>query len=71
MNRKPNFVLYENEDSTVYSGYFIKYDGDMRWLLERLNSPLMEQFIAVSSRDFRGAWKAYSKKVIEDFIVPP
>ncbi len=71
MNQKPNFVLYENEDCTVYSGYFIKYDGDMQWLLERLNSPLMEQFIAVSSRDFRGAWKAYSKKVIEDFIVLP
>ncbi len=71
MNLRPNFVLYENEDCTVYSGYFIKYDGDMRWLLERLNSAAMERFIAVSSRDFRGAWKAYSKKAIEEFIVPP
>jgi adenine-specific DNA-methyltransferase len=70
MNRKPNFVLCENEEYLVYSGYFIKYDGDLRWLLERLNSPEMEHFISVSSRNFRDGWRAYSKKVLEDFIVP-
>lgn len=69
MNRKPNFVLYENADCTVYSGYFINYDGDWKALLEKLNSDAMKNFVAMSSRDFRGAWKAYSKKVIEDFIV--
>ena len=69
MNAKPNFILHEREDCTVYSGYFIKYDGDYHALLPRLNSTEMEQFVAVSSRDFRGAWKAYSKKVIEDFVV--
>jgi adenine-specific DNA-methyltransferase len=69
ISRKPNFILYENEECLVYSGYFIKYDGDMQWLLERLNSPEMEHFISVSSRDFRNGWKAYNKKVIEDFIV--
>jgi hypothetical protein len=69
MNRKPKFILYENEECLVYSGYFIKYNGDLHWLIERLNSPEMEQYIATSSRYFRNGWKAYNKKVIEDFIV--
>jgi methylase of polypeptide subunit release factors len=69
MNRKPNFMLYENEECLVYSGYFIKYDGDMQWLLERLNSAEMENFISFSSRNFRNGWRAYNKKVIEDFIL--
>jgi len=29
----------------------------------------MKEFIQVSSRDFRGGWKAYNKKVIEDFPI--
>jgi hypothetical protein len=70
MNRKPKFILYENEECLVYSGYFIKYNGDLQWLLERLNSPEMENFISVSSRNFRDGWRAYNKKVIEDFIIP-
>jgi len=69
MNRKPKFILYENEECLVYSGYFIKYDGDLQSLLERLNSLEMEHFISVSSRSFRNGWKAYNKKAIEDFIV--
>jgi hypothetical protein len=70
MNRKPNFILCENEECLVYSGYFIKYNGDLHWLIECLNSPEMEQYIAASSRYLRNGWKAYNKKVIEDFIVP-
>jgi methylase of polypeptide subunit release factors len=70
INRKPNFVLCENEEYLVYSGYFIKYDGDTQWLLEHLNSPEMEYFIACSSRNFRNGWRAYNKKVIENFIIP-
>ncbi len=69
MNIKPNFILYENEDCTFYSGYCIKYNGDYTKLLKQLNSEEMEKFIRVSSRDFRGGWKAYNKKVIEDFII--
>ncbi|MCW5924861.1 MAG: hypothetical protein KIS77_21255 [Saprospiraceae bacterium] len=73
MNRRPNFVFYENEDCTFYSGYCIKFNGDSEWLLEQLNSERMQRFIEVSSRDFRGGWKAYNKKVVENFIVemPP
>jgi len=69
MNRKPKFILCENEECLVYSGYFIKYDGDMQWLLHILNSPEMEKFVSVASRGFRDGWKAYNKKVLEDFIV--
>ncbi|WP_353719590.1 N-6 DNA methylase [Dyadobacter sp. 676] len=69
INRKPNFILYENPDVTVYSGYFIKYDGDYQMLLEQLNSQRMADFVAVAGRDFQGGYKGYNKKVIENFIV--
>jgi len=69
MNAKPNFVNYENPNCTFYSGYCIKYDGDPRPLLSQLNSPRMEEFVEMSCRDFRGGWKAYNKKIIENFEV--
>ncbi|MDR0926921.1 MAG: N-6 DNA methylase [Ignavibacteria bacterium] len=69
MNEKPNFVYYDNKDCTFYSGYCIKYKGDAKKLLQQLNSKRMEQFVAMSCRDFRGGWKAYNKKIIENFIV--
>jgi hypothetical protein len=69
MNAKPNFVNYENPECTFYSGYCIKYNGDTRGLLSQLNSPRMEEFVNMSCRDFRGGWKAYNKKIIENFEV--
>ncbi|KAA0993133.1 Eco57I restriction-modification methylase domain-containing protein [Dyadobacter aurulentus] len=69
MNREPNFVLYENPEVSVYSGYFIKYEGNPAALLAQLNSKRMEDFIAVAGRDFQGGYKGYNKKVIENFIV--
>jgi adenine-specific DNA-methyltransferase len=69
MNRFPNFVLYENPDCTVYSGYFIKYDGDYNDLLSQLNSQRMADFITVAGRDFQGGYKGYNKKVVENFII--
>lgn len=69
MNAKPNFILYENEESTLYSGYCIKYDGDFEWLLNELNSQRLANFMAVSSRDFRGGWKAYNKKIVGEFVL--
>lgn len=65
----PNFILYENPDSTVYSGYFIKYDGDYEALLTELNSPRMARYIETAGRDFQGGYKGYSKKILENFIV--
>lgn len=69
MNQKPNFILYEAEESTFYSGYCIKYEGDYQWLLSELNSERLAKFISVSSRDFRGGWKAYNKRALEEFEV--
>lgn len=69
MNAKPNFVYHENEESTFYSGYCIKFSGDYEKILPQLNSIKMEEFIAISSRDFSGGWKAYNKKIVENFEV--
>jgi adenine-specific DNA-methyltransferase len=69
MNISPNFVLYENPDCTVYSGYFIKYDGDYEALLKQLNSPRMAEYIANTGRDFQGGYKGYNKKILEHFII--
>jgi hypothetical protein len=69
MNAKPNFVYYPYPDCTFYSGYCIKFNGSADKLIYQLNSPRMQTFVAMSSRDFRGGWKAYNKKVIENFEI--
>jgi adenine-specific DNA-methyltransferase len=72
MNKEPNFIFSDNEEATIYSGYFIKYKGDtnkIEKLLQQLNSDRMKDFIAVSSRDFRGGYKAYNKKIVENFVI--
>ena len=69
MNDKPNFVYYNNPNCTFYSGYCIKFDGNVDKLISQLNSDRMEKFVSMSSRDFRGGWKAYNKKIIENFEV--
>ena len=69
MNDKPNFIYYKNPDCTFYSGYSIKYKGNKDELLFQLNSERMANFVAASSRDFRGGWKAYNKKVVDEFEV--
>jgi hypothetical protein len=69
MNKKPNFIFYENEECTLYSGYCIRFNGDFQKLLKQLNSDEMQKFVEISSRDFRGGWKAYNKRVIENFII--
>ncbi|MCF2446395.1 SAM-dependent methyltransferase [Dyadobacter sp. CY345] len=69
MNRFPNFVLYDNPDCTVYSGYFIKYKGEYEHLLSQLNSQRMADFISIAGRDFQGGYKGYNKKVVENFII--
>lgn len=69
MNNKPNFILHEYEAATFYSGYCIKYQGDYHFLLAQLNSEKLANFIAISSRDFRGGWKAYNKSVLQEFRI--
>ncbi|MDR0547376.1 MAG: N-6 DNA methylase [Dysgonamonadaceae bacterium] len=69
MNFRPNFVHYKNPETTFYSGYCIKFNGKHERLLKQLNSDRMDKFVSMSSRDFRGGWKAYNKKIIENFEV--
>ncbi len=69
MNKEPNFILCKNEDATFYSGYCIKYDGDYEYLLQQLNSKRMKDYIQITARDFRGGWKAYNKKIVQEFII--
>ncbi|MDR2840008.1 MAG: N-6 DNA methylase [Paludibacter sp.] len=69
MNDKPNFIFYNKPECTFYSGYCIKFKGDAKKLIRQLNSKRMEKFVAMSSRDFRGGWKAYNKKIIENFEI--
>ena len=71
MNREPRFVFSDREDATVYSGYLIKYRGDYAKLLPLLNSQAMADYMAVAGRDFRGGWKGYSKKIVENFRIDP
>ena len=69
MNKKPNFILSEMEEATFYSGYCIKYEGDYHYLLKQLNSQRMKEYIQITARDFRGGWKAYNKKIVQEFII--
>lgn len=69
MNKEPNFILSEIEEATFYSGYCIKYEGDYEYLLKQLNSNRMKEYIQITARDFRGGWKAYNKKIVQEFII--
>jgi len=69
MNKTPTFVLAKNPEATVYSGYFIKYAGNLEKLLPLLNSEDMASYIQIAGRDFRGGWKGYSKKIVENFLI--
>ena len=71
MNYKPNFIFYSNPEATFYSGYCIKkVNGfSIEKLITQLNSDRMDKFVSMSSRDFRGGWKAYNKKIIENFEI--
>ena len=73
MNEKPNFVFYSNPECTFYSGYCIKkINGfSIEKLMLQLNSDRMDKFVSMSSRDFRGGWKAYNKKIVENFEIIP
>lgn len=69
MNKKPNFVYCDNEDAVFYSGYAIKYNGNYDDLLSKLNTVEMENYISISARDYRSAWKSYNKTVLMEFPV--
>lgn len=71
MNKKPNFIYCEDEESTFLSGYQIKSKKiDLQILKKILNSSIMEEYIEMISRSYQNGWKAYSKTFIENFGIP-
>jgi len=69
MAKDPTFVVCRMAEATVYSGYFVKYDGDLDALARQLNSERMRAFVQAGGRDYLGGWKGYSKAAIQDFPV--
>ena len=71
MNKTPNFIAFDREECTFYSGSCIKPHQAQHTapLLNQLNSLRMGQFIALSARDFRNGWKAYNKQIVANFDV--
>jgi len=69
MNKYPNFIEINVEDALFYSGYCLLTSHETVSILEQLNSDRMYDFISISSRDFRGGWKGYNKKVVQEFTI--
>jgi len=69
MNKKPHFFVVENDNSSFFAGYCVKpkNDFDLHELCEILNSEMMEKFIAVVSKSYRGGYKSYAKSFLKDF----
>lgn len=70
INKNPNFVVWEKEDYTFYAGYCVKYNNDLNWLANVLNSADMSFYISHVSRDYQNNYKSFAKAFIENFTVP-
>ncbi|OYT28394.1 hypothetical protein B6U98_04855 [Thermoplasmatales archaeon ex4572_165] len=71
MNKKPNFIYCEEEDSTFFSGYsIIPHDINIIILKKILNSKVMEKYIELTSKTYQGGWKSYAKSIIGKFSIP-
>jgi adenine-specific DNA-methyltransferase len=69
MNKKPNFIYHGDPTACFYSGYCIKYDGDINFLLKKLNSDAMAEYINATAGDLRSGWKAYNKTIVQEFVI--
>lgn len=69
INERPNFMIRNNEDETFYSGYSIKYDGDLEKLKTYLNSEDMDFYIKNTSKIYQHNYRSYAKSYIENFGV--
>ncbi len=67
LSLKPNFIVWEKEEYTFYAGYCIKFDGDLHWLANQLNSEDMEFYIKYVARDYQNGYKSYAKSFISNF----
>lgn len=72
MNITPRFYVIEDEKTSFYAGYCVKpkNDIDLYELCEVLNSNLMEEYINLVSKSYRGGYKSYAKSFLKDFVHP-
>jgi len=69
IGNKPNFIVWKKPEYTFYSGYCIKYNGDLNKLVKQLNSEDMDFYIKHTSRAYRNGYRSYSKSFIYNFGV--
>jgi len=69
IGNKPNFIVWKKPEYTFYSGYCIKYNGDLNKLVKQLNFEDMDFYIKHTSRAYRGGYRSYSKSFIYNFGV--
>lgn len=60
MNLAPHFYVIEDEETSFYAGYCVKpKKTDIYGLCKTLNSNLMEEYINLVSKGYRGGYKSY------------
>ncbi|CEG11325.1 hypothetical protein MSIBF_A1390001 [groundwater metagenome] len=69
INLKPKFIVWNKNDYTFYAGYCIKYQGDLNWLADILNSYDMEFYIKTISRNYQNNYKSFAKSFIRNFSI--
>jgi len=72
LNRRPNFLLCEDETTTFYAGYCVQpRNGEsLRVLQKILNSPLLDFYIRQTSRVYQHGYRSYAKAYLERFGIP-
>ncbi len=69
INLKPKFIVWNKKDYSFYAGYCIKYQGDLNWLVDVLNSYDMEFCIKTISRNYQNNYKSFAKSFIQNFSI--
>ena len=70
MNLRPRFVVWEKPGYTFYSGYCVKFRGDLRRLARHLNSDEMAFYIGAVSRRYQNEYKSFAKSFLRGFPIP-
>ena len=71
MNKKPNFLYLDDEDTTYIAWYSVVLPDwtNKDLILKQLNSEDMEFYINNTSRDYRGWYKSYAKSFLKTFWI--
>lgn len=70
INLNPHFIVWNKPNYTFYSGYCIKYSGNLHWLAQQLNSENMAFYINTVSRRYQNNYKSYAKSFLRGFPLP-